>query len=152
MAKEATAQNLMGGSKNSPQGISNRSKAIVKRAQRTVAMPSNPPQASETKRSQADPEVSDHRNHSEVIHKDILELRRFLASSYRNKQMLKQNVLLILSRATKKDLQTTFKDEKQMLLRVAKQFKNEKVAENFVQICEQEMQNSEVNQNTVQAA
>ncbi len=46
--------------------------------------------------------------------------------------MLRQNVLLILKKTTKNDLKTTFKDDLEMLLNVAKQFKHEKVAVDFI--------------------
>lgn len=59
-------------------------------------------------------------------------MRRFLASSHRNKLMLRQSVLDILRRTSKHDLQTNLRDERQTLLKVANQLKHDKIGENFI--------------------
>jgi hypothetical protein len=71
------------------------------------------------------------------VKKDVSEIKRYLGSSQRSKLMLRQNVLLILSKISKADLRTKFHNEIESLKTVARLLKPEKIAEKFIEDCEE---------------
>lgn len=74
---------------------------------------------------------------TESVKRDVSEIKRYLGSSQRSKLMLRQNVLLILSKISKTDLRTKFCNEIETLKTVARQLKPEKIAENFIEACDE---------------